>query len=515
MINKDSIKIRFFTTLITNILRLIVTFVTGILVARSLGPEEYGEFRFLLGSFIAFAYLLDMASSSAFFTFISSKQRGQKFFIYYTLWIVIQLLAIFIFILLVPDFMKEKIWFGHSRKIIISASFASFAINQIWRYIGQIGESKRDTIGVQVRNISLAIAYLFCVLILSTCQILNIHILFILNIIIYCLFSGLYGLRLYKSGMFSDQKVETLDNIFDEFKCFCQPLILYTLVAFIYKFMDYWLLQKFGGAVQQGYYAVSYKLAFVSLIATNSILQIFWKEIAYAYNKNDMLQVRKLYKWISRSLFFVAALCSCLLIPFNSEIIVLLLGSAYRDAWLPFSLMLLYPIHQSMGQINGTMLFAMGKTKAKSYIGLLMMFVGMLTVYLMLAPNYYFIPGLNLGATGMSLKMIFCQIIEVNLMAFVVSRYLNISFYWINQVSVLLILLPLGFLSKYFSQVICSTLPHPPHILIVMIISATVYFFVTGVIIFIAPSFAGIKRYQITKFLDWVQRNLNIGQITV
>ena len=279
--------------------------------------------------------------------------------------------------------------------------------------------------------------------------------------------------------------------------------------------MDYWLLQKFGGAVQQGYYAVSYKLAFVSLIATNSILQIFWKEIAYAYNKNDMLQVRKLYKWISRSLFFVAALCSCLLIPFNSEIIVLLLGSAYRDAWLPFSLMLLYPIHQSMGQINGTMLFAMGKTKAKSYIGLLMMFVGMLTVYLMLAPNYYFIPGLNLGATGMSLKMIFCQIIEVNLMAFVVSRYLNISFYWINQVSVLLILLPLGFLSKYFSQVICSTLPHPPHILIVMIISATVYFFVTGVIIFIAPSFAGIKRYQITKFLDWVQRNLNIGQITV
>ena len=81
--NKNSIKVRFLSTFITNILRVGVSFIAGLVIARTLGPGEYGNFNFLLGSFKSFATLVDMASSSAFYTFISQRQRGRKFFLYY------------------------------------------------------------------------------------------------------------------------------------------------------------------------------------------------------------------------------------------------------------------------------------------------------------------------------------------------------------------------------------------------------------------------------------------------
>ena len=80
--SRSSIRVRYLTTLTTNLIRIAISFVTGLIIARALGPQDYGNFSFLLGSFTAFATLVDMGSSSAFFTFISLNLRGLKFFIF-------------------------------------------------------------------------------------------------------------------------------------------------------------------------------------------------------------------------------------------------------------------------------------------------------------------------------------------------------------------------------------------------------------------------------------------------
>jgi O-antigen/teichoic acid export membrane protein len=507
--NNASIKVRFLTTFITNILRVGLSFFTGLIIARALGPSDYGNFTFLLGSFTSLAALVDMATSSAFYTFISQRQRGRKFFFYYAVWIITQLLILLIFTLFVPDSLRYKIWLGQPGELILLALLVTFSTNLIWRLAGHLGESVRDTVGVQVRNLALAVAYLGSVIVLAGLHITSIKNLLIVNVLLYLVFSALYLRRIYRGGTVTRDADESLKSVFAEFKSFCLPLVIYTGIGFLYSFADYWLLQKFGGAVQQGYYAIGARFAALSLIATTSILQIFWKEIAEAHAQGKAERVKTLYQQISRSLLFVGAVISCALIPFSREILTLLLGASYQAAWVPLSLMFLYPVHQSMGQITGTMLFATGRTKIKSLIGIFFMILSIFTAYFMLAPKDLYIPGLNMGAMGLALKMLMCQFIEVNLMAFFVSRYINAPFDWCHQLYVLILLLPLGFVCKFFAAQILSFFYFGEYMILVMAASALFYLIAVTYLVRFFPAIAGLRKDQIEIGISWLRSRLS------
>ena len=506
--NLTSVKVRFLSTFITNILRVGISFIAGLVIARILGPGKYGNFSFLLGSFISLASLVEMASSSAFYTFISQRHRGRRFFIYYGIWVFVQLLILLLLVLFLPDSIRQKIWLGHPFGLVFLALLASFAMNQLWRFAAQIGESMRDTVGIQVRNLALALTYLFCVLALAGFHIISIKNLFILNIILYLMFSALYAWRIYQTGVLSKGEGEDLRGILGEFKRYCSPLVIFTWVGFLYSFADYWLLQKFGGSVQQGYYAIGARFSALSLIATTSMIQVFWKEIAEAHSLGNMEKVRSLYYQVSRSLFFIGAVISCILIPFSREILALLLGPAYQSAWLPLSFMFFYPVHQSLGQINGSMLGATEKTKAQSYIGLFFMAVSIPTTYILLAPKSAIVPGFQLGAMGLAIKMVGCQILGVNITAFFVAKYVNAAFDWRHQINVLLLLLPIGFLSKYFVRHIFSLASSHERILMVMLVSGIIYLVIVVILIRYFPSIAGLNRDQIYRGLTWLRARI-------
>ncbi len=72
-LSSQRISSRFAASLIGNITRLGLSFLSGLIVARGLGPEDFGNFSFLLTSFIAIKQLLNMGTSQAFYTFISKK----------------------------------------------------------------------------------------------------------------------------------------------------------------------------------------------------------------------------------------------------------------------------------------------------------------------------------------------------------------------------------------------------------------------------------------------------------
>jgi len=507
--DRNSIKVRFLSTFITNILRLVISFITGLVIARSLGPDKYGNFSFLLGSFTSLVTLMNMASSSAFYTFISQRKRGIKFYLYYVSWVLFQFMVLLLFVIFLPDSIRQKIWLGHSFELVMLALLTSFVMNELWKLVAQIGESVRDTVGVQIRNLTLAVMYLACVVGLAGFHFISIKNLFIANIFLYFILSALYLRRLYRKEVVTSETNENLKTIFGEFKRFCLPLVVYTGIGFLYSFADYWLLQKYGGSIQQGYYAVGARFASLSLIATTSILQIFWKEIAEAYLEGNMEKVRMFYRKVSHGLFFVGAAISCILIPFSKEILTLLLGAPYRDAWLPLSLMLLYPVHQSIGQITGTMLFATEKTKVKSVIGIFFMILSIITVYFMLAPQDSIVPGLNMGAIGLASKMLICQFIEVNLMSFFVSRYINVPFEWSYQFSVLVILLSFGFLCKYIVERSLTLFYSGEHIIIVIVGSGFLYLISVITLIRIYPYIAGLTKGQVDNGFALIRRRVN------
>jgi len=507
-LKKNSVKFRFIVTLITNILRIGLAFSSGVIIARSLGPAQYGNYNFLLGSFTALIVLIDMASSKAFYTILSKEKQGTSFFLHYVIWLMIQLLILVTIVLLLPETIKNKIWVGHSDSLIMLALIASFSMIKIWQFSTQIGESIRDTLRVQARNFILAAIYLISVLLLALYNVMDIKGLFVLNAILYFLFSILYAVRVLKIGEFSTVKRKDFTSVFNEFNKFCYPLIPYTIIGFLYTFADYWLLQQYGGSIQQGYYAIGSRFSALVLIATTSILQIFWKEISEAHSNNNIERVRLLYSSISKSFFWGSMVISSFVIPHSRQIIDLFLGSSYRDAWLPLSLMFFYPVHQSMGQITGTMLFAMGKTKTASYIGIFFMLLSILFAYIILAPKTAIVPGFQMGATGLAIKMLACQIMGVNISAFFVAKYIHISFDWIHQIQVLC-LLPISIFSKLFSNYLLALTSIQKYTILVMTVSGFFYLMIVIVLVYCFPSIAGMKRKHINHGIFWIRARIN------
>src|SRR5438445_10852736 len=89
----ERIMVRFGTTLIANLVRGGLSFVSGIVIARSLGASGYGDLNFLLGSFAAIGQLLDLGTSSAFYTFIPKRKRSWTFGLLYLAWMGMQFVA--------------------------------------------------------------------------------------------------------------------------------------------------------------------------------------------------------------------------------------------------------------------------------------------------------------------------------------------------------------------------------------------------------------------------------------
>jgi O-antigen/teichoic acid export membrane protein len=162
-------------------------------------------------------------------------------------------------------------------------------------------------------------------------------------------------------------------------------------------------------------------------------LNIFWKEIAEAHHGGNTERVAALYRKVSRILYMVGATIAGFLLPWTEDILRLLLGPSYAGAALAMAIMFLYPVHQSMGQVGGIMLYATGRVRAKALSGIGIMLASILVSYFVLAPREAVIPGMGLASTGLAIKMVAMQFISVNIIAFLIARGLGVAFDWLYQ----------------------------------------------------------------------------------
>jgi O-antigen/teichoic acid export membrane protein len=493
---RATIRSRFLTTVASNVVRLGIGFLATLIVARTLGAEEYGKLSFLLGSFVALSTLIDCGTSKAFYTLMSRSLRGPRFFQLFSVWTIGQFLFLLTLIVLMPDSIRQRLWLGTTTYRLVLVFASSFALNQLWPQMGSIGEAIRDTWGVQVRNIGLALGYFICVLLAVSTGVLTIETIAILNIALCATFSLGYAYRLITVLKPWTARIERSSEVFSEFKEYCSPLVTYTWVAFFYTFADYWMLMKFGGASEQGNYSVGARFATVSLLATTSIIQVLWKEVAAAQSAGDLDRVRDLYITVSRRLYLFTALISCGLVPLSKEIVALTLGNGYASAWLPLSLMLLYPIQQSLGQTTGTMLFSLGKTRTKSNIGLLHMTISMVAAYFLLAPSSNLVPGLGLSAVGLSVKMVACAAFENILLTYFVAKYLQSSWNWRLPFTIMAILTVVAIISKSGAVFFLATIGLDSPVTIVLMTLA-IYVAASAGMLLKTPHLFGLDKGEI------------------
>jgi O-antigen/teichoic acid export membrane protein len=474
-----SILRRSLISIVVSFAKAVCSFGAGVLLARGLGPEEYGVFAFLISSFMALRGLLDMGTSSAFFTFISKVTRARSYVLYYCLWLLLQFLVSFTIIaVLLPDAWIDRLWAGEGLHRVLAAFTAVFIQSQIWQMVAQLGESQRLTTKVQLVNLAVAIVHLCLIGGFFAFDTISIERVFLFIAIEF----SVATLVAFTTFSITYSKNETsAKEMWQEYWVYCLPLIPYAWMSVVASFADRWLLQQYGGAREQAYYAVATMFGSLSLLTAMSVMRIVWKEIAEAHDKGDRKKVASLYYRANRMLFVFAALVSGFLIPWVPQIIELTLGEQYQSGVVVMVLMFLYPIHQSIGQLNGTMYYALEMTGPYVVIGIVTMVVSTVLAYVLMAPPSSLVPGFGLASNGLAVKMILVQFVSVNFSIWWMSRKMDWDFQVWYQFGGILLFLGLGLSTYWLVHLVeLSELAH-------VLLAATIYLLLSLILLFRFP----------------------------
>jgi O-antigen/teichoic acid export membrane protein len=491
----QSIRIRFAASLVANTLRAGISFATGLLLARWLGPTDYGRMAFLLASFVAFRQLLDMGSSTAFFTFLSQRPRSRRFITLYWRWLgLLLVLTAGVIEFLLPDSLLERLWKGESRTLVLLAFVAAFMQSSAWLIASQMAEADRQT--VRVQRLGAAAVGVYCTAVIALWLVGNLTIatLFVALAVIWALASRVAA-RLYRSqpdpGASSAVSTDTAGTIWREFWRYCLPFVPYAWLGFAHDFANRWMLQHWGGAVEQAYYAVAAQFSAVALLATTSVLQILWKEIAEAHHREDRARVEMLYRRACRALYFLGVAAACGLLPWSMDILRLTVGNGYTGGAAALGLMFLYIAHQSVGQISGTMLYATGQTRVQMMVGIGGMLASLLGAYFTMAPGSAPIPGLGLGSRGLAYELVVVQIVQVNLQVWAISRVFGWKYDWSYQIAALALAAPIGWCVRFC---VLALFGMPGWT--TMIIALSVHLAFVGGALYLMPRLAGLDQSE-------------------
>ncbi|MDP3651342.1 MAG: lipopolysaccharide biosynthesis protein [Rhodoferax sp.] len=454
-----SVKRRFFFSVVANIARAGASLITGLLIARGLGPSDYGNLAYLLGSFWAIRALLDMGASSAFYTFIAQERRSKIYYFLYIFWLTFQFLfSVALVAWLLPQAVVDRFWLGQERQMVLLALLATFLQNQVWQTVVQIHEAERKTIRIQMAGLLIVFVHLLLVALMLLGEWLKIQAI-LWAIVAEYMAGALWLSRTLRHSILvphtDGEKTQksTVRTAFFEYFSYCRPMIVIAVFTFCYEMADRWLLQRFGGASQQGFYQVASQLSTISLLATGSILNILWKEIAEACKRGDNTRVFALHQRATRSLVLLAAIISCFFALWAKELVAILLGTAYQAAWPILFVMLFYPIHQAMGQINGILFMASSQNATYMKVTIAGLLVSLPASYVLIAPEHgALVSGLELGAMGLAIKIVGLNIVFVNIQSWLIARHYHAKYYWYYQFSGISIFFTLAFFSKYAVQ---------------------------------------------------------------
>lgn len=480
-------KARFFYSAGANIIRGLFSFLTSLLLARWLGPVEFGDMAFLLGTFLGVRQFLDMGASVAFFTFISQQTRPWAFIRNFIYWLAFQfIMPVVVVMMIFPDEWIKNIWHNNERSLVVCAFMAVFAQNTLWMVAQSLAESVRKTFFVQKLGVIISIVHLVAIVALFHTGVLNLYLIFILIFIEY-IFSFYVVAKGYKFEDASKLALSSNPSIVDYIK-YCVPLVPLLIFGAVQELADRWLLQRYGGSISQGYFAFSYQIAGVAVMFISAVIKVFWKEIAELFHNGDKTQLIKLFSKVLRVTRTTAAFFSGFIAVFAHEIILIAVGQKYQGAYLTMSILSVYVAYMAVGQIYSTLLMATGKVRVVSYMGSFLSILSALLAYTMLATELASEARFENAAENIAVKMLAIEFIASIMYSMIVKKIWSIN---INS-SVQFFCFVLSFGIAWISRNFISYFIESEYSLIIISGGFLIYALIFGSLVYMTPKLLGL-----------------------
>jgi O-antigen/teichoic acid export membrane protein len=415
---KNRYLIKLLATIISSLFNAFILF----LVPKSIGPESFGIYNYILNIFNQIIGVLDGGTSTAFYTKLSQRNEEKKLISFYFLFSLFVFLVLFLilFVILLTDNINY-IFMSNNIHYIVKVFLISFLI-----WFTRVHIKIMDSFAFTIYSESIKILYV----IISLLLLITIDYLYKITLNIFLDFlifnSLLYNIMLIivtkiKVKWSFNLSYHNIKAYIKEFYLYTHPLFITMIIGAGVTILDFWLLQKYAGSKEQGYYALSFQIASMSFILISAMTPIITREFAKAYQQNKLLRMKLLFKKYIPSFYILATFFSIFVSYYSSFFVDFFGGDDYSSAIVILSIIALYPMHQTYGQLSGAIFFSTNKTQQYRNIAIFFMIVGLFLSILLI----YF---LKLGAVGLALKIIVIQILAVNYQLYLNCNYLNISF---------------------------------------------------------------------------------------
>ncbi len=485
---EDSLKKRYAIKLFANIITALFGAVLVAIVPKALGPLAYGQFVYLQDFFMKFIGFLDMGSSIAFFTKLSARHDRRELISFYFIYSFAVLLFVFGFIFalvyfevvshVIPNIPSEFIYMG-----LFLGFFTWFT--QIFI---KIFDAYALTVSVELLKIAHRAVSLLLLLFFVYQLAFDLKIYFYFNYIALLSFLFIASWLFFKKGIFTSAlfKVQHLQFkvLTKEFIEYCHPLVISGVIGIVAGIFDIWLLQTMAGNEQTGFYGLAYSLAAMCFLFTSAMTPIITREFAKSYEQKDLEQMRRLFYRYIPMLYGIAAFFAVFISMQSENVLSIFTDEKFKDAFLVLVVMALYPMHQTYGQLSGSIFYATGQTRLLRNMALFTMPLGM-------AISFGAIYILDLGAVGLAYKMIVGQFIGVNIQLYFNSKFLNLEMkYFVgHQLYAVLFFAMLAF--------IASNLLSFESALLELLISGFIYTVLVTIFVYIFPQIFATTREEI------------------
>jgi O-antigen/teichoic acid export membrane protein len=484
-----NIKKRYFFKVTRSTIGAGLSVITLPLITRSLGAEQYGIFNYLK---IFFEQIIGFFGvfTSAFYPKLS-KRPGDLGILHF---IVLYDMVLFIvsFFLLVLLFMS-----GNAETVLTVKSFtiAGSALLLVWLlHINQKMTSFMDALGKTITNevvlMLMRITLTVGLVLLFVGDRLNlITFLHIQNatLVVFLLILLSFAVKYFSRS----EKQSSVKHTAEEFKDYGMPLFWASAVGIVAGLGDRWLLQIFGGATEQGYYSLGFNLGAICFLLTGSFTPLLMREYAIAHEQNNTDRLAFLFSKYLPLFYVITATIACFLTVHGDWLAPLIGGGDFNKAALPVMLLGLAPIHQTFGQLSGSLMTATDRTREYGGISMFHSILGLPVTYFVLAPETYW--GLNLGATGLAIKLVVLQVIAVNIQLWYNTRQLGLEMRNLVGHQVLVVMLFLVFAT--IGKIIVGASFGIG--IVALLASGILYFMFVVTIIFIFPSLISMSRLEL------------------
>lgn len=449
---EDSLRKRYLFKLVANIFGLGINLVTQAIIPRALGPKAYGDFNFISSFFTQIIGFLDMGTSIGFYTKLAQRPKESTLVSFYLYFSGVVSIGIALFVAVAEaTSMQTRLWPGQAM-FHIYLGVVWGILNWIVVVLNKMADAYGVTVAAEVVRTFQKVLGLVLVIVLYSINKLNLENFFYYQYFLFLVLCAAFVWVMERSG-YSLQNgwritIKQVKGYFSEFYQYSHPLFSYALVGLIVGILDRWLLQMYAGSVQQGFYALSFQIGAVCFVFTNAMTPLLTREFSVAFANHDSAELARLFRRYVPLLYSIAAFFACFACVNAAKITYIIGGSQYADATTPVMIMALYPIYQTYGQLSGSVFYATGQTKLYSNIGIFFMVMSLPIVYFVLAPAE--LMGLNAGATGLAIKLVFFAFLSVNVQLYYNARSMKLRFfnYFAHQLICLGCLISIALLSK-------------------------------------------------------------------